>query len=277
MTIRSNDRPSVEEVLRDYSSASHTFDPAALNDFLHRYPEYSESLVAYTSVWLMSARATSEEIQAEEVPAAEMLSIQSKALALLHQVKQQTPVGTAPNEALSHFDSVQSGKRSTEETTRLEAVSPMSPVFEVIESLKRTTTDASRSRLRAWLESLLGRDVPTDVSPKQMAFRRLIYVTEPIHAAARASTDVIHVNLVVSKDERVEINWDKVSGSVDIRPMRRDGSPLLLCVVDADIGEPVELVDESGHLARMLIITDQSFTAHGAKFKNPVFVLFGKQ
>jgi hypothetical protein len=79
--IRSDLR-NADEVIEAFSNATIEFDQIIFQQYLLTYPQYAERLKRYAQAWLLSTRASEEEINSQDIPLDEMLPIQSRLLAL---------------------------------------------------------------------------------------------------------------------------------------------------------------------------------------------------
>lgn len=71
---------NADAVVQAFADASMTFDAQILNAYLDAYPEHADRLKSYAQVWLMSSRASAQEIWDQEIPDDEMLRAQSRLL-----------------------------------------------------------------------------------------------------------------------------------------------------------------------------------------------------
>ena len=71
---------SADAVVQAFADASVEFDVQVFKAYLDAYPEYGDQLKSYVQVWLMSSRATAEEIVEQVIPADQMLKAQSRLL-----------------------------------------------------------------------------------------------------------------------------------------------------------------------------------------------------
>lgn len=71
---------NADAVVQAFADASTTFDAQILNAYLDAYPDYADRLKSYAEVWLMSTRASFQEIFEQEISDDEMLKAQSRLL-----------------------------------------------------------------------------------------------------------------------------------------------------------------------------------------------------
>lgn len=76
---------SADAVVQAFADASVEFDTQVFNQYLVAYPEYAERLKSYAQVWLMSSRASPEEIAGQNISVEQMLKAQSRLLLVWEQ------------------------------------------------------------------------------------------------------------------------------------------------------------------------------------------------
>jgi hypothetical protein len=143
-----------DAVVRAFSDASVEFDPDILQQYLLAYPQHAERLKRYAQVWLMSNRASTEEINAQDISTEEMLPVQSRLLALWHNVPVPQSTNEDEGEVLKRLAALASGEAVGALTRKLllsddEAEEPL-----VIEYVRRGLTNEPR-QVRARLANEL--------------------------------------------------------------------------------------------------------------------------
>jgi hypothetical protein len=76
---------NADAVVQAFADASVEFNAQLFNAYLDAYPEHADRLKGYAQVWLMSSRASAQEITDQEIPAEEMLKAQSRLLMIWEQ------------------------------------------------------------------------------------------------------------------------------------------------------------------------------------------------
>jgi hypothetical protein len=76
---------NADAVVQAFADASMTFDAQILNAYLDAYPEHADRLKSYAQVWLISSRASTQEIWSQAIPDEEMLRAQSRLLMVWEQ------------------------------------------------------------------------------------------------------------------------------------------------------------------------------------------------
>jgi hypothetical protein len=72
---------TADAVVQAFADASVEFDAGILNSYLATYPQFGDRLKEYVQVWLMSIRATPQEIADQEISPGQVLKAQSRLLA----------------------------------------------------------------------------------------------------------------------------------------------------------------------------------------------------
>ena len=81
---------TADAVVQAFAHASEDFDADILDAYLKEYPHHAERLKSYAQVWLMSRRASPDEIAETTVPADRMLRAQSRMLMAWEQSTAET-------------------------------------------------------------------------------------------------------------------------------------------------------------------------------------------
>ena len=84
---------TADAVVQAFAHASEDFDPEIFDAYLKEYPHHGERLKSYAQVWLMSRRASPDEIAETTVPADRMLRAQSRMLMAWEQSTAETGTG----------------------------------------------------------------------------------------------------------------------------------------------------------------------------------------